>query len=161
MLLNPVASPHEGIISDVKVHIVSQGGSTVFAYKIARLLGCLTLVALTIVSTVLSDYSKDAWSGDAFETSFKKKKGKGRRKKPKDSSDFSVAEWLQISLCLAYVRDLLFVYVFAAAHNALDHTDIHGTSGLNFGQCEAKMGFCCQQALGQSSCDYFRGLCIP
>ncbi len=99
--LEIVSSPHEGIVNDIKTHIVSLGGPTIFVYKILRLLGCLALVALTIATLIINDYHDS--SGNNFVAGLKKRKGKKKSKSKKPSESFSSSEWLQISLCLAYV----------------------------------------------------------
>jgi len=87
--------------------VTSQGGTIIFVYKIARLVGCLVLVALTIVTLVTNDY-EDVSTGKSVEALKKKRKGR-KKNHPKDANSFSGAEWLQISLCLAYVSSLLYI----------------------------------------------------
>lgn len=96
--VEPTVSPHTGIISDVKTHIESMGGPTIFAYKVLRLVGCLVLVVLTIVTLVIDEEERE--KSDGFGVARKKHKG---RKKKKSKSGFTDAEWLQVALCLTYV----------------------------------------------------------
>lgn len=94
-----VATPHEGVLSDLKLHIKLMGGAQIFFYKVLRLLGCLTLVALTIVTLVVDENAKE---GSGLIGLLKKKKHKGKRK-PSHSDSFTTEEWLQVALLLTYV----------------------------------------------------------
>ena len=78
MQLEVVSSPHEGIVNDIKAHVASLGGPTIFAFKIVRLLGCLILVALTIATLIVYDYHNT--SGNDILDSLKKHKGKKKNK---------------------------------------------------------------------------------
>lgn len=91
--------PHAGIVSEVKAHIKSLGGSTIFLYKIVRLVGCLALVGLTIATVVRDE--KGTAKADAIDVLKKHwgKKGKHARR----NDGFTDREWLQVTLCLTYV----------------------------------------------------------
>ncbi|KAG5648265.1 hypothetical protein DXG03_006224 [Asterophora parasitica] len=41
--------------SGLRDHIIRHGGYTIFAYKVARLIGCLVLLGLTVYSTIVSE----------------------------------------------------------------------------------------------------------
>ncbi|KAH8120523.1 hypothetical protein DFH11DRAFT_1560461 [Phellopilus nigrolimitatus] len=92
------ASPHAGIIADIKAHVNSTGGPVIFFYKMLRMVGCLVLVGLTIVTLIIDEHEREIGL-----LMILKKKKKGNRKKAAPFSDsFSDAEWLQVALCLAY-----------------------------------------------------------
>ena len=97
-ITEPAASPHAGIINDIKTHVHSMGGPVIFTYKVLRLLGCLVLVVLTIVTLVIDEEQRTGTLGFGVA----KKKHKGSRK-GKGGAGFTKAEWLQIALGLTYV----------------------------------------------------------
>jgi hypothetical protein len=95
-----VANPREGVMSDIRAHIQSMGGTEIFVYKLLRLIGCLTLVGLTIATLVIDEQTRDS---SGLLDLLKKKKHKGK-KKSNHSDSFSHDEWLQVALLLTYVR---------------------------------------------------------
>ncbi|KLO19974.1 P-loop containing nucleoside triphosphate hydrolase protein [Schizopora paradoxa] len=111
--LEVVSSPHEGIVNDIKAHVASLGGPTIFSYKIVRLLGCLILVALTIATLIVYDYHNA--SGSNILETLKKHKGKKKSKSKKPSETFSQSEWVQIALCLAYAYMSLLALISVTA----------------------------------------------
>ncbi|KAL0950661.1 hypothetical protein HGRIS_007447 [Hohenbuehelia grisea] len=104
---NGSAGEATGIIAEIRAHAHFHGGITIFAYKIARLLGCLALLGLTATYLILDEIeledtqnhvSKPLWSSfvDLF---VKPKKNKGRKKL---ASKLTQQQWLLFTLCLAY-----------------------------------------------------------
>lgn len=87
---------HPTLSAEIKEHVTQHGGGRVFAYKLARLLGSICLLGLSIYSTVVLEDPADATTLGKWG---RKKKNK-RPKKP----DFSVSEWLAFGTCMVYVR---------------------------------------------------------
>lgn len=90
--------PVAGIYSEVVQHIKHSGGPVIFAYKVARLVGCVVLAALTVVTLV----SNRASSDESFQL------WKGHGKKPKHggsapANGFTCDELVQLSLLAFYV----------------------------------------------------------
>lgn len=86
-------SENEGVASDFKAHVRSFGDTTIFFYRFARFLGCISLVGLTIFTAVIGDSGTDL---DAW------KKG-GSKKSKKYGWPFSKQETLNLAVCLSYV----------------------------------------------------------
>ena len=99
VLVDDAPTPSAGILSDLRSHIQSLGGSSIFFHKTLRLIGVLVLLSLTLV-TLVQDEQQRPFSL-LIETL--KKRGKKHHKK-KSLATFSPDEWLQIALCLTYVR---------------------------------------------------------
>lgn len=95
--VEPAVSSLTGIISDIKAHVQSMGGPITFSYKILRLLGCLVLVVLSIVTLVVDGEERVSSKGSEGT-----KKHRGRKKKT-SKPGFTDAEWLQVALSLTYV----------------------------------------------------------
>lgn len=153
--LEVVSSPHEGIVNDIKAHITSLGGLTIFTYKIVRLLGCLVLVALTIATLIVNDYHNT--TGSSILDALKKHKGKKKSKSKKPSETFSQSEWLQIALCLAYVRN----QQIQTESISEIFVGLHVSVSSYIGHCEAALGSCREQASGNCVAFHLRYLCVP
>ena len=98
-----VPNPNLGVLSDIKAHIDSMGGSIVFFYKMLRFVGCLVLVGLTIATLVLDEHQR---GNGGLLSQLRKRKEKKAKKRP--SPTFTTSEWLQIALALTYVCHVLF-----------------------------------------------------
>ncbi|KAJ7462775.1 P-loop containing nucleoside triphosphate hydrolase protein [Mycena galericulata] len=84
-----------GFTAEVKAHIADHGGIVIFAFKLVRVVACLTLLGLSIASLALSEANKS-------EATILGKWGKKHPKKKHESSALSVSEWLQVGLCMAF-----------------------------------------------------------
>ncbi|KAG5653499.1 hypothetical protein H0H81_012709 [Sphagnurus paluster] len=90
--------------SGIGDHIKQHGGNIIFAYKIARLVGCLTLLGLTIYSSVISEKA----SGSGLLGVRKK------HKYTKPKRGFSNHEWLELAMCMTYMYASLLALVSAS-----------------------------------------------
>ncbi|TDL28857.1 P-loop containing nucleoside triphosphate hydrolase protein [Rickenella mellea] len=110
----PNATPpplHAGVVYEVKERIKLMGGSTIFLYKILRLLGCLALVGLTIATLVVDEGKPE--NKTSFMVQMKKHWGKKKKRRSTDEG-FSHHEWLQISVLLTYLYTTLLALVAVA-----------------------------------------------
>ncbi len=92
-----------GIVSAVKDHVEKSGGSTVFLFQLSRLVVVLTLLGLEISSFVQEDEQPHASISKKWG---KKHKGKHHRQGGGDA--LTKREWIDLTLCLTYVRPNLF-----------------------------------------------------
>lgn len=93
--------PIAGVWREVKANIRERGGWEVFFWKLVRLLACIALAALSIVSLV-----SDAQSEPASDPAgFRKPKHK-HPKVPDPRTSFTQHELVELSLVAFYVRDL-------------------------------------------------------
>ncbi|GLB36501.1 putative atp-binding cassette [Lyophyllum shimeji] len=90
----------------LREHVAQHGGKTIFAYKVARLIGCLTLFGLSFYSAILPDDQPDEVASFSL-----RKKSKQRVSKP----GFSPHEWLDLSMCLTYMYASFLSLVSIAA----------------------------------------------
>lgn len=98
-------APHvepESLWASLKHHTERHGGSTIFAYMLTRLVGCLTLLGFSITSLVLDEVRK-AETGELGIMGKWGKKHKGRKRK---SDKLSVKEWMHVAMCMTFVRRL-------------------------------------------------------
>ncbi|KAL0950640.1 hypothetical protein HGRIS_007428 [Hohenbuehelia grisea] len=101
---------NQGFFDDVKDHVKSHGGLTIFAFKLTRFLGCINLLGLTIVSLVLDELEledqpqsfADQSSTDSF-LAILSKWGKKRRQRKKLRDQLTRHEWLLFSICMTYL----------------------------------------------------------
>ncbi|KAF8744087.1 P-loop containing nucleoside triphosphate hydrolase protein, partial [Rhizoctonia solani] len=113
----PIVRQHTGFFPDLRSHIKAHGGTTVFAWKVLRLLACFALTALTVgaivsineghktIGTKVYEYTEEL---DLDMDTLTKKWGKKHRKhKKKRERWFSTAEWIEISLCMFYTYTTL------------------------------------------------------
>lgn len=77
----------------------------IFAYKIARLTGCLALLGFSLATLILEETGQIE---DYMFGIFGKWGKKHRKHKNKKHAGFTEAEWLQVALCITAVR---FIYV--------------------------------------------------
>jgi hypothetical protein len=59
----PVIQP-VGLVTQVKEHVAQHGGITIFAFKLVRLVACLTLLGLSITSLAVT-VARPSRSGEA------------------------------------------------------------------------------------------------
>jgi hypothetical protein len=53
-----------GLVTEVKEHVAQHGGVTIFAFKLVRLVACLTLLGLSIASLALTE-TRQSGAGEA------------------------------------------------------------------------------------------------
>ncbi|KAL5534538.1 hypothetical protein ACEPAG_1001 [Sanghuangporus baumii] len=117
---------HGGILADIKMHIDAKGGPVIFTYKMLRLLGCLTLVGLTIATLVIDETDRQT----GFLEILKKKK---KKKKHARSDEFTEAEWLQVAVCLTYTYTSFLALASVAVKRHWSRTaNAHAVSVLLF-----------------------------
>jgi hypothetical protein len=95
-VLHSEPNPDTGFLGSIKVNIKSNGGLTIWLYKVLRLLGCLALLGVSIAAAVLA-------SDDTLHTNGKHW-GKHGRRRHRHKHKFSAYEYIQIALCAFYVR---------------------------------------------------------
>lgn len=95
--------PGTGLISAVKEHVRDAGGSTIFILNVARLLSVVALLALSVTSFILEQENESGLLGVASKGWGKKHKRKGSKHHGVHGL-FTKREWIQLALCLAYVR---------------------------------------------------------
>jgi hypothetical protein len=82
----------------VSAHITHHGGPVIFAYKVARLAGCLALLGFSIYSFAVDmDFASPQGIGSGG------KWGKKHKHRKHQGYDLSVQEWLEWSMCMTYV----------------------------------------------------------
>lgn len=82
-----------GVGSSLRSHVADHGGATIFAYKVARFVSVLALLALYIASFV-HDY-EIVGTTDIGSL--------GKKKKARKAAEFSRREWVDLILCITYV----------------------------------------------------------
>ncbi|THU88444.1 P-loop containing nucleoside triphosphate hydrolase protein [Dendrothele bispora CBS 962.96] len=108
----PVQTPPMpvGLAAEVKEHVEEHGGPVIYAYMLARLLGSLALLGLSITSLVIDEIKKlDVQSED--EVSIAGKKGRRRRY----GTQFSKREWLEAAMCLTFLYTSLLALISVTA----------------------------------------------
>jgi hypothetical protein len=91
-----------GFFAEAKDHILKQGGPVVFTYKVARLLGCLAFLGVSLATLLLQE--NEASRTDGFRILGKWGK---KPKKKHGHRLLSKEEWLQFAICTNAVSLLL------------------------------------------------------
>lgn len=95
--------------AEFRVHISHHGGGIIFAYKVARLVGCLALLGLSTYPFALDvDVSNPQGLGSQGKWG---KKHKHMHK----GYDLSVKEWLDLSMCMNYLYGSLLALMSLSA----------------------------------------------
>ncbi|KAJ8594877.1 hypothetical protein M405DRAFT_759938 [Rhizopogon salebrosus TDB-379] len=84
-----------GFFSEAKAFISRHGGLAIFAYKLARFIGCLVFLALSLATFILEE--REEHSVEAGKASGRKHR---KYRHPDGYIPFSRAEWLQFALCM-------------------------------------------------------------
>ncbi|KAG0697813.1 hypothetical protein DFH29DRAFT_984146 [Suillus ampliporus] len=98
----------DGFFPEAKVFISQHGGLVIFAYKIARFIGCLAFLGLSLATFILDEREEHTNGANKLSG------GKHRKAYPSDGYiPFSRTEWLQFALCMtaAYASILGLVSV--------------------------------------------------
>lgn len=82
-----------------KDHVFQSGGTKIFTYRVLRLVGCLGLLGLSIVSLVL----------DIEESYISDIRDKAQKRRPYSDTWLKPKEWLTTSLCLTFVSSITFI----------------------------------------------------
>ncbi|KZV76920.1 multidrug resistance-associated ABC transporter [Peniophora sp. CONT] len=82
-----------GVSSSLRSHVAEHGGATIFAYKVARFVSVLALLALYVASFV-HDY-EIVGSPDVGAL--------GKKKKARKAAELSRREWVDLILCITYL----------------------------------------------------------
>ncbi|KAH7922933.1 hypothetical protein BV22DRAFT_1197033 [Leucogyrophana mollusca] len=88
-----------GFFSDAKAFVSQHGGPIIYGYKVARFVGCLALLGLSLATFILEEREEHTLGVLG-------KHWGGKRPKHRASDDqplFSRAEWHQFALCMASV----------------------------------------------------------
>jgi hypothetical protein len=102
-VVNGDQHPPTGFLAEIKANITSNGGFSIWLYKVIRVICCLALFSVAIAAAVIA-------SDDTLHTSNKHggKKHKHKHAKRHKGSWFSDYEWIQIALALVYVCPFSF-----------------------------------------------------
>ncbi|KAF8898485.1 hypothetical protein BD779DRAFT_1607278 [Infundibulicybe gibba] len=100
-----------GMMAEVREHVATHGGRVIFAHKIARLVGCLTLLGLSVASAIIDESSK----GPHERVTIFGKWGKKHKGKTHPSPALSVTEWLELAMCICYLYASLLALVSISA----------------------------------------------
>ena len=98
-----VAQP--GFVLAVKSHIKTSGGSTIFLFQVSRLIVVLALLCLAIFS-FLQEEGQQHDSPSSAVGALIKHWGKKRNGKRYGGGSLTEPEWIDLTLCLTYVRHL-------------------------------------------------------
>ncbi|KAG8764714.1 hypothetical protein FRC12_007931 [Ceratobasidium sp. 428] len=127
----PTVRQHTGFFPDLRSHIHGHGGVIIFIWKILRLLACLALTALTIVAIVtITESHKTVGTTDLdWEVDMLDKKHKNHKKHKKHKKRehwFTIAEWMEISMCIFYTyATLLAIFALTLGPRLRAITNIH------------------------------------
>ncbi|KAJ3718421.1 hypothetical protein C8R42DRAFT_723772 [Lentinula raphanica] len=111
----------DSLIQELKLHVGSLGGPAIYAFILARLIGSLALLGLSITTLVLEEVHREevdqssqllGQEGDVVDTF-----GKWGKKHPKKKSDthFTKREWLEAAMCLTFLYTSLLALISATA----------------------------------------------
>ena len=101
----PASVTRTGFVSAIKDHVQHSGGSTIFLFQVSRLVIVLTLLGLAIFSFVQEEVQQQHLSLSSVVSAFSKHWGKKRKNKHRyDGGSLTKREWLDLTLCLTYVR---------------------------------------------------------
>ncbi|PBK89813.1 ATP-binding cassette transporter [Armillaria gallica] len=89
-----------------KDHVFQSGGTKIFTYRVLRLVGCLGLLGLSIVSLVLD--IKESYISDIRD--------KAQKQRPYNDTWLKPKEWLTTSLCLTFLYTFLLAVISVTAH---------------------------------------------
>jgi len=87
------------LVEELQERMGKHGGATIFAFKLARVLGCIFFLGLNVYSTILDEESRVG--GFAIGAL-------GKKKHPKQQKGLSAKEWQDLALCLTSVRRITF-----------------------------------------------------
>lgn len=91
-------------VGQMREHIALHGGAVIFAYKVARFIGCAILLGFSIASLLLED------DGQVEDLAFGKHWGNKPKHRKHKHSEFIEQEWLQVALCTTTVRVFVSIY---------------------------------------------------
>jgi hypothetical protein len=80
--------------AEIQERVKKHGGAVTFGFKLARLLGCIVFLSLSIYTTVLDEESRTG--ANLLEK-------KRKKKHPKDPSKFTQKELQDLAICLTSV----------------------------------------------------------
>ncbi|TRM65976.1 hypothetical protein BD626DRAFT_427540 [Schizophyllum amplum] len=102
--------------SEIKVHVASHGGWKIYGLNVARLVGTLTLLALSIASFFIDEARRAnvVEFDDEIDILGKGKWGKGG-KHHKQHARFTKREWLELAMSMTYLYASLLALITVAA----------------------------------------------
>jgi hypothetical protein len=93
-----------GLFAEAKEHIAKHGGAVIFAFKLARLLGCLVLLGLSLATFVLEEHSRPVSDGLSLFAAVPL--DRRPKRKHKTHAHFSYGELLQVAMIVRFVSPL-------------------------------------------------------
>ena len=110
-----------GFVSAFRDHVKISGGSIIFLFQVTRLVVVLTLLSLAIFSFVQDENQEHASPSSAL-SAFSKHWGKKRKGKHRyGGGSLTKREWLDLTLCLTYVRHRTFFFDLAFSLESCIH----------------------------------------
>ncbi|KAI4529011.1 P-loop containing nucleoside triphosphate hydrolase protein [Schizophyllum commune Loenen D] len=102
--------------SEFKLHVASHGGWTIYAFKVARLIGTLVLLGLSIASFFIDEARRVGTTDleDEVDVLGKGKWGK-KHKHRKQHAHFTKREWLELAMSMTYLYTVLLALITVAA----------------------------------------------
>ena len=92
-----------GFVSAVKCHVEASGGSTIFLFQVSRLVVVLALLCLAIFNFLQEEGQQRVFPSSAVGA-LTKHWGKKPKGKHYCVGSLTEREWLDLALCLSYVR---------------------------------------------------------
>ena len=89
-----------GFFAEAKDHVLKHGGLAIFAYKLARLIGCLAFLGLSLATLILEEKDTNKPSGLHMYGKWGKKP---KNKRGRHDHLLSEAEWRQAAMCASAV----------------------------------------------------------
>lgn len=103
-----VTASGTGFVSAVRDHVKLSGGSTIFLFQVTRLVVVLTLLSLAIFSFVQDEVQEHVSPSSTLLSALSKWGKKRKRKHRYGGGTLTKREWLDLTLCLTYVRHRSF-----------------------------------------------------
>ncbi|KAJ3985397.1 hypothetical protein F5890DRAFT_1510435 [Lentinula detonsa] len=110
----------DSLIQELKLHVESLGGPSIYAYILARLIGTLALLGLSITTLILDEVHRA--ENQSLQLPRKEKDvadalGKWGKKHPKNKygTHYAKREWLEAAMCLTFLYTSLLALISVTA----------------------------------------------
>ncbi|KAJ3801154.1 hypothetical protein GGU11DRAFT_770568 [Lentinula aff. detonsa] len=106
----------DSLIQELKLHVESLGGSAIYAYILARLIGTLALLGLSITTLILDEVHRagnQSLQLPREEEDVADALGKWGKKHPKNKygTHYAEREWLEAAMCLTFLYTSLLALI--------------------------------------------------
>ncbi|KAL0565313.1 hypothetical protein V5O48_016710 [Marasmius crinis-equi] len=104
----PINPSTEGLVEEVKAHVLNHGGTRTFVFYLVRLACTLALLGLAMVSLVhdVEEGSQPGGLGMLLKKKKKKKKHPGNV-----SEELTMREWLEFAMCLTFLYTFILAII--------------------------------------------------